>query len=56
MGRLGNFDNVLSVSSTPIPEGTAESSPARTGFPVGLGRINEPHAAFRKESRKRRHV
>jgi hypothetical protein len=26
------------------------------GFPVGLGGINEPHAAFRKESRKRRHV
>jgi hypothetical protein len=38
------------------PEETAENSQDVPGFPVGVGGGNEPHAAFRKESRTRRYV
>ena len=38
------------------PGGTAESSPGRTRISCWVGGKNEPHAAFRKESRTRKYV
>lgn len=38
------------------PSGVTLGSDPWTGFPVELGGTNEPHAAFRKESRTRRRI
>jgi hypothetical protein len=40
----------------PVPKGRLKVAQDEPGFPVGVGGKDEPHAAFRKESRTRRYV
>jgi hypothetical protein len=39
-----------------VPQGRLKVAQDVPGFPVGVGGENEPHAAFREESRTRRYV